>query len=761
MHLSKKMARDIWRTKAQFLTIIIIVACGVFAFAGTVTIGSRLEQSVTDFYEETRLNDVWIHVNGANAADVAHILSLEQVEEAQGRTVVQVHSGNSKLDLYMLQENRLSQPYLMEGAPFTPGDEGIWLDREYARANGLQVGDRLPLSSADHHASMEIEGLVLSPERVTDTSTENPSIRHDLYGYAYVGKNSAVVSGSSGQWNQIIVTTRPGTDLERLNADIEKLLGDTFISAVNRQEYNSTASVEEQIVQFSSLAYIAPVLFFLLAMLIVVSTMGRLIASQRIQIGTLMSLGFSSRQIKWHYISYGLWMGVIGGVLGLLLGTFGMPAIFMRTLTQSFILPRWSTAYAPQTLLALVLICLCCILAVWLACGSKLKAMPSTVLKGPLKKRPPQMLMERFSALWERLGFDFKWILRSINANRVRTLMGLIASFACTFLILFGFANINTSNRSVSLSYDNQYLYAYKAEIKNPQQAASGLPSSGGLQFIQEGKIDIRNGAVRRHLPFKAVGTGSFINLDMNSSTPMTLSDKGLILSKTTAAVLGVAKGDSVEWRYAGGAWSRITVAELVELPTANEVFISRAAWESGGHTFVPTSILAGSELAVLKELQENPGIAQIVSKADMKEAMFKLNEGVFGTAISLTASAILLGSTVIYSLGLINLTEMGREFATLKVLGFRHREMKRLLVRENVFFTIAGILLALPAGRWMIDAMAKMNNSESMVLFPDIKPLSYALAVMITLACSYTVNQIISRKIAQIDMITSLKSVE
>lgn len=258
------MFRDIWSEKAQFLTIIIIVACGVFAYAGITTVGSRLQESVSDFYSKTHLNDLWINGAEISEEDVAAISQLDGVEEAQGRTVHKVHSGNSQLDLFILGDNKLSRPYLMEGQAFSPDQNGIWLDREYALANRLKVGDKIELDgvgSQSESAELVINGLVLSPEKVTDTSAETPSIRHDMYGYGFIGRASAAAAFGEEPMNQIILTVLPEAELEEVNALVEQVLGDKYISVVNQAGYNSTISVEEQIIQFNTIAYIAPLFF--------------------------------------------------------------------------------------------------------------------------------------------------------------------------------------------------------------------------------------------------------------------------------------------------------------------------------------------------------------------------------------------------------------------------------------------------------------------------------------------------------------------
>lgn len=763
MILLKKMVRDIRRAKAQFLTVILIAACGVFTFVGSITVGTRLEDSVTSFYREAQMNDVWINVREAGLVDVSAVAALPGVEEAQGRTVMKVHTGNRTLELFVLNENRLAQPYLAAGEPFQSEKDGLWLDSEFARANGLEIGDHLNV----HYESGEgidliIRGLVLSPEKLIDVSSETLSTRHDLYGYGYMGEAAAQQAFSLGRMNQIILKLKPDAVNQQVLISAENILGQKYLSSLTHEEHTSTSGAASQISQFKTLGYVTPVLFFLLAMLVVVSTMGRLITNQRVQIGTLMSLGVSVRQIKRHYLYYGLLLGALGGLLGLVAGYYGIPAIFMWTLKQSFILPEWSARFPLESLASIFVVSACCMLAVLFACGSKLKDLPAAVLKGKALASPKKSFIESLFRKRSGTSFEYLWLLRNLRSHKIRGMMGVIGSFGCAFLILFGFANIDSSNKSVEVEFDRQYLYTYKADLERmtASEAEETDWSRPGMQALQESRILIKSDTEERNLPASVISNGEFINLNVNAKDVMPVPDKGIVLSRKTADVLGVEKGDTIAIRVIGGEWQFVPVAETIQAPVADLAYLSDSSWAKLGEPFIPTALLLGDHMEE-EEIKKEYPVIQWIAKAEMKEASHQLNAGVFASAAGLTIAAVFLGITVIYSLGLINLTEMSREFATLKVLGFRHREIRKLLIRENLLLTAAGILLALPAGRGAIQALDKLNTSESIMLFPHIKPVSYLTAIAITLLCACLVNMLIGRKVQQIQMVTSLKSVE
>ncbi|KWX77549.1 hypothetical protein AMQ84_12440 [Paenibacillus riograndensis] len=763
MILPQKMFRDIWHAKAQFLTIIIIVACGIFTFVGAITVGGRLEKSVSRFYDASRINDIWINVQNASDTDLDAIKQLPGVEEVQGRAVLKMFSGNRSVDVFVLNGNKLSRPYPVQGQPYQAGGKGIWLDREFAAANGLKAGDTLDLGLASGRSgSVVIQGLVLSPEKLIDISSKTLSTRHDLYGYGYMDMQAASESFRVSGMNQIMLKIKQGADGQALIRQAENLLGGKYLDSMTHKEHPSTAGAANQIAQFKTVGYVTPVLFFSLAVLVMVSTMSRLIANQRTQIGTMMSLGFSTRQIRRHYITYGLVLGIAGGLIGLVSGYYGIPKIFMGTLTRSFILPEWTTAFPVEALLSVAAVCGCCVLAVLLACGNKLKQWPAAVLRGSVPPSPGHSRAGSRLNLRLPSSFDNVWMLRNLKAHKMRALMGVIGAFGCTFLILFGFANIDSSGEAIEAEFGRQNLFALKADINATSISLlpDPSPSETPVQYIQEAGIQVKSEQGERNLLLTVLDNGEYINLDVNSSKPVAAPQEGIVLSENTAGVLGVQKGERIKVRFAGGAWRDFRIADTIQAPAANKVYLSRRAWEKSGEAFVVTSVLLGGQ-ANLERVKEAYPVTQIVSKEEIREANAQLNEGVFASAAGLTVAAIFLGVAVIYSLGLISLTERSREFATLKVLGFRQQEIRRLLVRENLLLTLAGIALAVPAAWEAIQALAEWNADETIMLFPKIRLLSYFSAICLTLLSSYAVNRLMSRKISHIDMVTSLKAVD
>lgn len=763
MMLFTKMLRDIKFAKAQFITIIIIAACGVFTFVGSMTVGTRLEESILQFYKSSIINDVWVNVEGASQDDVNSVGELSGIEAVQGRSVMKVFSDNRVLDLFVLNDNVLAKPYLSSGEPFQSEKEGLWLDQEFAKANGLHVGDSIQVHTGDgQNVSVLIQGLVLSPEKLIDISSETMSTRHDLYGYAYMGEVAAQRIFSLSGVNQLLIKFKPEQDIQLQLANIEQALGQKYVNSLTHKEHTSTSGAANQIGQFKTLAFVTPVLFFLLAVLVVISTMSRLITNQRVQIGTLMSLGIGTGTIKWHYLSYGLFLGIVGGVIGLIAGYYGIPAIFMGTLKSSFILPNWSELFPLETLWSVVAVCICCVVAVLLAVGRKLNALPVVVLKGEVPSSPKKSILELFLRTKNKFPFQRLWLLRNLRSRKIRSVMGVVGSFGCAFLILFGFANIDSSNKSVDIQFDHQFLYEYKAGLVelNASEAGSMDWKQAGVQPIQESRIVIQSTSAKRNLPVMVVGSGEYVNLDVESHDVMPVPESGIVISEKTAEVLGVQVGSTLSMRMNGGQWKEVIVAQTIKAPIANQIFISEVAWQSYGETFVPSALLLGDQAAVDLAKEQYP-VTQIVAKADMKQSNLDLNKGVFASAAGLTFAAIFLGGAVIYSLGLINLTEMSRQFATLKVLGFYHREIRKLLFQEGFLLTVVGIILALPAGFGVINVIDQLNVDEGIMLFPEIKFTSYLIAIGLTLLCSLIVSMFMSSKVKQIDMVTSLKSAD
>lgn len=765
MLLFTKMIRDLGKAKAQFFTIVVIAACGVFAFVGAMTVGNRLDDSVSAFYRESAMNDLWINVNQADEQDIEALMQLPGIDQAQGRTVMKVFSDNRRLDLFVLSDNKLARPHLEQGEPFQDTIDGLWLDHEFAKANALDVGDSLRLHIGDGESvPLIVRGLVVSPEKLIDVSSETLSTRHDLYGYGYVGETAASRHFATNGYNQILLKLTDSGAQAEVASQVEQLLGERFVSSVTHEEHPSAMGAAAQIAQFRTIGLITPLLFFLLAALVVVSTMSRLISGQRIQIGALMSLGVTIRQIRWHYMSYGLLLGGLGGLLGFVAGYYGIPAIFMSTLTSSFILPEWSAAFSPETLWSVAAISACCTFAAFMASKGQLASLPAAVLRGEAPASPKRSRLERLLRRFGSDSFRQLWLLRNIQSHKIRSLMGVVGSFGCAFLILFGFANIDSSNRSLDFEFDEQYRFAYKANLDklSPEAAARMDWAVDGMQMqvIQESRITIRSQDVEKTLPITIAGEGSFIQLNTEQDRESSFPKTGIVMTSKMAAALGVSSGESVSIRLDGGEWREIQVADTVRLPSADRLFLFEVAWGELGEAFVPNALLLGDDNAVDYARNMYP-ITQVVAKSEMKEANRALNQGVFASAAGLAIAAILLGIAVIYNLGLINLTEMSRQFATLKVLGLRHREIASLIFQESFLLSTIGIVLALPAGWGAIHALDKVNVSEGIMVIPDIKFTSYLIAVGLTLVCLLFVNIMMSSKLRKIDMVTSLKSVD
>lgn len=762
MVLFKKMIRDMWSSRMQFITIIVMAALGVFAYSAITTVGLRLEKSVEKFYSEVNMNDLWIQAENISDADILKVQKLPGIEAVQGRMQTTVYSENRKLELFALDENTVSKPYLIKGELFDPEKGGIWLDNEFAKANQLNPGEAIYVTINEREVGLTICGLILSAEKACETGSSNGNTQHNSNGYGFVSHKTASSSLGGYTRNELILKVEKGADQAAIIEGAEGIFGNRFIVGINWLENGSTSTVQSQIAQFKIIAYLFPILFFILALLTMTTTMTRMISKQRVQIGTLMSLGFSNRQVKWHYLSYGLWMGLAGGITGLILG-YAVASSFMWTLTEAIILPKWSDSYALQALFSIAVIVAFCLLAVLMSCGSSLKEMPAKVLRGIVKVKNRKSFFEHFPVLWERFSFESKWAFRNLSSSRVRSIMGIIGSFGCTFLVLFGLASNNTAYHTLSSIYDVQMSFEYKALVNNPDKELEKLINNKKekVQWIQEGNMELRNNHIRRNLSFTVLDKGNLLNFTGKKES-YDFSDTGITISEKTADVLKVKEGDMISWRFGNGDWNQVRIAALIPIANANQVIVPKAAWEKMDQAFEATALLIGSNSGIdIPVLQENNSVEQLLLKSEIKAEAYRLNSGNLLTLGIFTFVALLLGSTILYSLGLLSLTEMSREYATLKVLGFYHKEIKTLLFRENIMLCFVGILFALPCGIIMLKYYILLSQSERMVLTYHVKTSSIMISAAVTLLCCIVINLLMSRKIKSVDMVTSLKGNE
>ena len=532
------------------------------------------------------------------------------------------------------------------------------------------------------------------------------------------------------------------------------------------------------------LAAVFPLLFFLVAALVCLTTMTRMVEDERTQIGALKALGYSRLAISKKYLAYGALPALIGGGLGLAIGYWLFPTVIFTAYQIMYEVPSIQIrSYPALSAFAVTASVACISLASLWGCFSSLAEVPAQLMRPRAPAAGKRVFLEYIKPLWSRMGFFKKLTARNLFRYKKRFWMTIIGIGGCTALIIAGFG----LRSSLLATMDRQYgdIFRYDAMLSlygDPDEAerakiedyiaSSGLVADsmqidvssvscetekykvGGILQVCEGSDISRFAELREYDPHQG---GAKIELD----------DSGIIIGEKLSELLGVGPGDTFvidrDGRY------RVQVSAVNENYLGHYMYMTPAYYEYiFGEEYEPGSYLLkladGSKEScdrLFEGFMKLDGAGAATRIADTKDTYIHSMERVDIAVVIIIISAAALAIVVLYNLSNINITEREREIATIKVLGFFDGEVSAYIYRENVILTIMGIALGLVMGHWLHVYLVRSVEIELMMFGRDTDPMSYVWAALLTVLFSVIVNVMAHFKMKKIDMSASLKSAE
>ena len=538
--------------------------------------------------------------------------------------------------------------------------------------------------------------------------------------------------------------------------------------------------------QMKSLGAVFPVLFFLVAALISLTTMTRMVEEERTQIGTLKALGYSKSSIAGKYVFYALLATVGGSVLGVLAGEKIFPYVIIdayRIMYQH--MDGMVLDYQLDHALVASLVALFCTMAGTLsACGKELASTPAVLMRPPAPKEGKRVFLERIGFIWKHLSFSWKSTVRNLFRYKKRLFMTVFGIGGCMALLLVGFGLRDSIMDVVLLQYGEIQLYdgmlvlnedASDAEVealKKDLSSRSDVEESMDV-YMKKHAAKGENGTCEVYLmmPEKLENFSDFIHTrNRITKEAYTLGDEGIILAEKTAKMLGVKSGGSITVESRDGEDVEVPVAEICENYMQNFAYISPGLYEKlFGSVPEANNILfkgtdSSDEAAIEKtgqELLKNKAALSVTYIGTLAERLNSMLGSLDVVIVVLIISAGMLAFVVLYNLNNININERKRELATLKVLGFFDGEVSSYVFRENVLLTVFGCILGVVLGSALHRYVITTVEIESYMFGRIIKIPSYLLAIALAFGFSFLVNLLMHFKLKKIDMVESLKSVE
>ena len=756
--LFRKMLCDMKLHKMQFISIFLMTFLGVFVYTGIGGEWIGIKNTVDNFYEQTNLADVWLIGKGFSEEDIKTVEALPEIKQAQRRlTIKSIGSFSNKpeIDLNFIEKNSISTPYLVSGEEFSPEKDGIWIDNSFAKAKNLNVGDSITVAFNDITLTKTIKGTVYSSENVFALSSSDLLPNYNNYGYAYLSYD-AFPQNIGITYNQLLFTTE-NKNPDKLEDSIYNALGANYSVYLTQKNLESNVMIRNEIDQHKAIGSVFPVAFLAIALLTILTTMSRIINNQRTQIGTLKAVGFNNKKILFHYVSYGLWISLAGAFLGAIIGPLTLPQLFYPAMSACYILPEWKPLISP----AFYLMALCCVIVssfvTYLACKKVLRETPSQALRPKAPKNIKSTLLENLP-FWKKLGFNIQWNFRNIVRSKIRSLMAIIGVISCTSLLICAFG-ISDSVKDINV-WEFEEINRFETQINLDKFASdeqiSNIINCVNGEGILEGAIEIKNKDIKKTATITVNDNVTLIKATDKNRNYIDLPSDGVSISYKLAKIIGAKKGDEISWHlYGDENWITSEIAEIYRTPTSQGITLSREFFENSGYPFKPTAILSAQKVS-----DNYSGVLSVWSANDFTTTWDDLTKAMNVMIYGLIIAASILAIVVLYNLGLLSFTEMERELATLKVIGFKSRKIRHLLLTQNLWLSIIGIAIGIPFGKLMIDFMiSTMGEGFDMMTILSIRNI--VISSLFTLSLSVCVNLMFSKKIQRVDMVSSLKGTE
>lgn len=761
--LSKKRLRDIRQNKMQFFNIFIMVFLGVFVFAGIHAYMDGMDKSADKYYKDNNFQDIWLSGENFSNEDLEKVKNTENVKDAERLLTINTELENKEdvtLETNFIETNNISKMYVVEGEEFSKDKKGVWFDSYLAKNLDLKVGDEITVTYQNIKITEKILGLVNTPDHVYFVKDDTEIFpTHKNYGFMYLSINE-LPEGMPQIFNQVIIDIDNTDKLQETKTDLENNIK-SAIAVTDREASVSYQGYNSEIEEGTTYSSVFTFLFLFIAVLSVTTTMNRFVKKQRTQIGTLKALGFKNRKIINHYLGYGFIVSLVASIVGLLVGRYALGTFFLNMEMSYFEIPVYNTVLIPIVYILAIAVVVLITLVTYLSCRSILKESAVEALRLEIPKVKNTKFDLTTKGIFKKASISTRWNLRDVGRNKGRSIMAIVGITGCTMLMLCAFGMMDTMKSYLSWEFDKISNFEYKLSLSNnyTDEQFDNITQKYGKETSQTFGIEIKNKDKKETNTLTVNDAPNKLKYTNHNKEYMDLKDDGIYITEKLSEKYGLQVGDEITWHIFGDDnWYTCKIIGLNRDPQNQQLNMSRKYFESLGLTYRADVVYTDEDLSNTKTID---GVDTIQSLTTLKQGMESMLETVQTMIVLLIVVSAILGFVIIYNLGILSFTEKQYQFATLKVLGFKDKQIKNIFVKQNLWLTIVGIILGLPLGFWMLDYIFKSALGDNYDFNAYIKPTSYLYAVVGSLIVSIIVNKVLSRKVKKIDMVTSLKGNE
>lgn len=768
------------KTSKRFISILVIVLLGVGFFAGIRAVAPDMKNTLDNYYEKTNMYDIFITSNYGIREEVEKKLEEKyNVETGYSFDAITTKKEDyaTKIISYN-KEDKINTPKLIKGKMPEKVDEVV-VDNDFR--SEIKIGDKITIdSNLINNKTVTVTGYVESPLYISTERDSTNLLSGTIDYYLYMNETNIISPVKTTAYINLAAeesrfSKKYEDTVKKAKKDIRKILQEEKVTGEEWYvlDIDSNAGFyqyEQDTERIDNVAKVFPLVFFIVAVLICLTTMTRMVEEERSQIGTLKSLGYKDSAIMFKYILYATLATIIGSIIGVVIGYRLLPELCFEMYKNMYRLGDIKLSYyASLTFQGMIIALLCTLGATIYTCRKTLKESPANLLRPVAPAAGKRVLLERIPIIWNHLSFSHKVTVRNVFRYKKRFLMTIIGIAGCTGLILAGFGLKDCIVKMVPHQYEE--IFSYQAKIalneEKTNETINKIKENKKIKDIlevQEEAVTIDNKDTNQSvtLVIPKEDPDGFIKLQDRKTNEHYNLNNGIIITEKLANLLEVEENDVL--KFTGTDKYEKKIAHITENYLFHYIYLPKSEYQEDEYNTVlvkTKNMTEKEEKEFASKLKEIPGVSSITFTSSTRHIFDDTMDNFAYVSLILIVSAGALAFVVLYNLSSVNISERRRELATIKVLGFYDKEVYQYINRENTILTLIGILLGLGIGNILTMYIIKTCEIDMLMFDPTIALASYIYAILITAAFAILVNVILYFSLKKIDMIESLKSVE
>lgn len=786
--LNRMLFREILKTKWQFIAAAAVIFAGIAIFSATIISYRNLKDSMDYSYEKYRFADYSAETYGYKISPgvIDEVRKVDGVKSAMGRISADAAADiedETRVPVRIVSVPDRGQPeinglYVLSGNYLSNGTKNQCLvSSRFGKYYGHKEKQNINTLINSKDYSFEIAGLVSGPEFFKlMKSPSSISASDGDFGLIFIKESDARnIFGTSGMYNQLHVIFKKDADSEKTMHKIEDILKPYgLMTGTPRGQQLSHIMISDDVEQVKAIATVLPIVFLIVAAAIIYIMQRRIISNQRTMIGSLKALGYTDRRILWHYIKYSVILSFVGAVPAIIAGQF-LGKLMTLVYLQLYDLPELqSKIYFDTFFIAIALSLVFCTAGGYNAAKRVLKIEPAQAMRSEAPKAGKRILLEKLGFIWRNLSFSWKVTLRNIFRNRQRSFLTIMGFMFTVILFVVMFSLTDTVDYVIDLQFNVSQKQDFTVNLKKPMPyndsiSIKELDGIGKVEPLLESPVEINKGTAKKQVKLIGLdGNSSLYKFTDKNGKSISVPQNGILIAKSLANKLAANVGDEVNIKYFFGdiKEGKVKVAGIIRQAVGFDCYMNLNEMSEQLKTpKTSTSLLIqvskSDKDKLEKVLQQNPLFESVESKEKAYNTIKSLMALIYYVVGFMVVFCVIMGFSIIFITTIINLTERGRELASMKVLGYTDSEIGRTLLRENIILGIIALIPGLILGQLVCGLIIPELNSRIMYLEAIVSIKTYIITALSVLLYILLAQLSIRKSIKKLNMVEVLKNKE